>query len=341
MKTKQIVFTKINTAELLEVEVPECGENEVAVRTEISSISCGTERANLSGDANVSIYSEENVPVVFPRISGYSSSGIVIAKGKNVKEVEVGDCVVMSWSAHKGINVIHEKNVVKYNPNKVSAQSAALCHIGTFPMAALRKTRLEIGESMMVMGLGILGLFAVMFSKAAGATPLIAVDPVAERREKALLMGADFALDPTEKGFAEKVKEITGGGVNCAIEVTGLGIGLNQCLDCMARFGRIALLGCTRDKNFTVDYYRKVHGPGIQLIGAHTAARPDEESHPGYFTQRDDVRTILKLLEMKRIDFDKAIDAVHTPEECGEVYSRLASDKNFPVITQFDWRNER
>lgn len=339
METKQIVFTKVNTAELLDAKVSEPGEYQVLVETKISSISCGTEKANIIGDANVSVFSDGPQPVVFPRYSGYSSSGVVIAKGSKVTSVEVGDSVVMSWSCHSKINVIDENNIVKFDADKVSYQEAALCHIGTFPMAAVRKTKLEIGESMMVMGLGILGLFAVAFAKAAGAVPVIAVDPVKERREKALEFGADYALDPFDADFVEKVKEITGGGVNCAIEVTGLGAGLNQCLDCMAKFGRIALLGCTRDKNFTVDYYRKVHGPGIQLIGAHTMARPMEESHPGYFTQRDDIKTILKLSQMGRINLEKMVDEVYLPEDCTEVYTRLVNDKNFPVVSQFDWRN--
>ena len=217
-------------------------------------------------------------------------------------------------------------------------QEAALCYIGTFPMAALRKTKLEIGESMLVMGQGILGFLAVIFAKAAGATPVIAVDLVKERREKALKYGADYALDPMEEGFAQRVKELTDGGVNTAIEVTGLGVGLDQCLDCMAKFGRVALLGCTRDENFTIDYYRKVHGPGIQLIGAHTCARPNVESYPGYFTKNDDAKAILKLIEYNRINIKDIVDEIHQPENCAEVYDRLINDKNFPVVSQFDWR---
>ena len=56
---------------------------------------------------------------------------------------------------------------------------------------------------------------------------------------------------------------MTGGVANVGIEVTGVGVGvgLDGILDCMARFGRVALLGCTRDKEFSIDYYRKVHGP--------------------------------------------------------------------------------
>lgn len=338
MENKQIVFTKKDTAELLTVPVKEMGEGDVIVETEFSSISCGTEKANITGDSNISI-GQENLPVVFPRYLGYSCAGVIVAKGSAVKSVEIGDRVAVSWSVHAKYNVVNEKNVVKIEYDSVSTKDAALCHIATFPMAALRKTRLEIGESMLVMGLGILGLMAVQFAKAAGAVPVIAVDPVAERREKALKFGADYALDPTESDFVKKVRTLTGGGANTAIEVTGVGAGLNSCLDCMAKFGRVALLGCTRDKNFTVDYYRKVHGPGIQLIGAHTAARPDFESHPGYFTHRDDIRATIKLCAMGRIKLNELVDEVYLPENCTEVYTRLVNDKNFPVVSQFDWRN--
>ena len=53
MNGKQIVFTAANRAELLDVELPEVGEHQVMVQTVISTISAGTERANLTGDPNV------------------------------------------------------------------------------------------------------------------------------------------------------------------------------------------------------------------------------------------------------------------------------------------------
>jgi len=339
MKIKHILFPQVNTAKLIEEEIGKPAENEVMVQTAFSSISCGTERANITGVPAVSIYSKEDCEVIFPRYGGYSSSGIVIAKGEKVTSVEIGDRVAMSCSFHKSINVLDEENVVKIKDDRVSLESAALCYIGTFSIAAVRKTKLELGESAMIMGLGILGLLAIQFAKAAGATPVIAVDPVKERREKALELGADYAFNPFDKDFIEKVKQVTDGGVNTAIEVTGFGSGLNQCLDCMKKFGRIALLGCTRDKDFTVDYYRKVHGPGIQLIGAHTHARPKYESHSGYFTQRDDIEAILKLCAMGRITLDGMVDEVYKPEECENVYMRLINDKNYPAVTQFDWRD--
>ena len=138
----------------------------------------------------------------------------------------------------------------------------------------------------------------------------------------------------------EKVKKVTKGGANIAIEVTGIGAGLNQTLDCMARYGRVALLGCTRNSDFSVDFYRKVHGPGISLIGAHAFARPKLDSYPGWFTQKDDIKSIMRLCEFGRIDLKKMIFETHSPMECTEVYTRLVSDRNFPPVVQFDWTSQ-
>ena len=333
---KQILFTQINKAELLEVESQPMGADQVRVKTLFSTISNGTEKANITGDATVSIYSKDTDPVVFPRVSGYSTSGIVVEKGENVKNLEIGDKVAMYWTLHRSYNVVDEKNAVKI-PDNVTLPEASIAHIATFPLAAIRKTRLEVGESAMIMGLGTLGLLAVGLARAAGAVPVIAVDPVKERREKALKFGADYAFDPFDPNFIEKVKSVTNGGVNVAIEVTGQGAGLNEALDCMAKFGRISLLGCTRNSDFTVDYYRKVHGPGITIIGAHTRARPEYESYPGFFTTADDMKTVLKLCAMGRLDLKSLIEETHSPFECDEVYTRLVKDKNFPTVVQFDW----
>lgn len=336
MECKQIVFTEINKAELLTVDIKEPAANEVMIQTMVSTISCGTERANITGDPNVNGAGSSSV--FFPRVSGYNSSGIVIKKGADVRSIDIGDRVVVFWGHHKSYNVVSEKQVVKIEDRAISYETAAMSFISTFPMAAIRKTRLEMGESAIVMGFGILGMIAVKLLRVAGAVPIIAADPNPKRREIALKNGADYAFNPLEEGFADEVKKATGGGVNVAIEVTGVGAGFNEALDCMAKFGRIALLGCTRNSDFTVDYYKKIHAPGITVIGAHTVARPDVESHPGWFTHRDDINAVLKLCGKNRLCLDSIIEETHSPEECSNVYNRLIYDKNFPVVVQFDWR---
>lgn len=345
---RNIVFTGPGKAEIVEKELPPLGTGEVLVKTVRSTISSGTERANLIGvpDGGVSIWSNSDA-VTWPRQSGYSSSGVVVETGEGVRSVKAGDRVAMSWTVHAEYQVLGEERVYRL-PDGVGFGDGALVHISTFPMAAVRKCRLEAGESAIVMGQGVLGQMAVGILRAAGAAPVIAADPDAGKRERALRLGADAAVDPLAGDFVERVKALTdlgrltlGGkvedaGAKVAIEVTGAGAALNGALDAMAPFGRVALLGCTRDSDFTVDYYHKVHGRGITLVGAHTWARPAAESHPGWWTTRDDAQAFIRLLEHGRIDLGGLVEEVHPVAECGEVYGRLAGAAAFPVV-QFEW----
>lgn len=332
MKNKNIIFTAPGVAEIIEKDMPTVGAGEVLVRSVRDTISPGTERANLMAEPNIGVKPGQQV---FPRQLGYSISGIVEAVGGGVEHVRVGDRVWCVWSKHAQYNLMPAKNVYRMD-DSIGFDEAALIHIATFPMAAIRKCRLEIGESALVMGLGVLGLLGVQLLRAAGAVPIIAVDPVASKREQALALGADYALDPFAEGFATRVKELTGGGVKVALEITGNGGGMDMALDCMARFGRMALLGCTRRSDFSIDYYRKVHCPGITLVGAHTMARPKYDSFEGWWTEADDERTVMKMLVHQRLDFKCLIEEVHSPMEAPAIYTRLATEKFFPIV-QFDW----
>ncbi|MBE6975897.1 MAG: zinc-binding alcohol dehydrogenase [Ruminococcaceae bacterium] len=336
MDNKVIVFTAPNTAELASCEMPRLQPGRVLVRTVISSISSGTERALLTGDANISP-SRDSVGAAaeFPRWPGYSSAGVVVEVGEGVTSVVPGDRVAVIDQRHQHYVCPPEKNVFKL-PEHISFSEAALWHIATFPLAAIRKCKLEIGESAIVMGLGVLGMMAVKLLRAAGATPIIAVDPVADKRQWALENGADYALDPFDPSFAETAKALTGGGAAVGIEVTGIGKGLDGILDCMAKFGRVALLGCTRNSDFTIDYYRKVHGPGITLVGAHTNARPKIESYPGMWTRQDDTKALRQLCATGRVEFASMVAEIHPAEEAPETYRRLGAERFFPVV-QHHW----
>lgn len=339
-EVKRIVFTKPNVAEYLvdeKINFDDIPEDFVVVKSYVTTVSAGTERANLVGSKNVGL---NGASAVFPQRLGYNCAGEVIKVGSKVTSVAVGDRVVVYWSVHANYNIVPEKRVVKIENDSISYREAAISFIATFPLASIRKTKLEIGESLMVMGLGILGQLAVKLAKVGGACPIIACDPIKERREEALKYGADYAFDPLEKDFAKKVKAVTSGGVNVAIEVTGVGAGLDETLDCMAKFGRVALLGCTRNSDFTIDYYQKVHTPGISLIGAHTNARAMNESTHGNYTHNDDIKAVLKMCALGRLTLTDIIKEIHKPNECFGVYNRLAFDKDFPVGVQFDWEGE-
>jgi len=348
MRRQAIVFTSKDTAELVVEELASPQAGEVLVRLVRSCISSGTARANITGvpDAGVGIFATGE-SVTWPRRCGYSSSGVVEALGDGVTDLAVGDRVAMSWSVHASHVVLPASQVYKL-PDNVSFEDAAWTHIATFPMAAIRKCRLELGEGALVMGQGVLGQLAVKLLCAAGATPVIAADPVPVKREQALKLGADAALDPSSADFAARAKSLCRGersvmrekvpfsGPAVAIEVTGVGAALDQALDAVAPYARIALLGCTRKSDFSIDYYHKVHGRGVTIIGAHTLARCERESAPGWWTERDDARAFLRLVASGRISLAGFTDEVHSPADCGAVFARLAAGGPFPTV-QFDW----
>lgn len=337
MKNRSIVFTAPNVAEVIDTPVANLSEGQVLIRTMRTCVSSGTERANLIGDPMIGTNIKDGAKAVFPRHLGYSAAGIVENVGEGVESVKPGERVCASWTKHSAFNIIAEGKVYKI-PDDVTFEDAAWTHIATFPMAALRKCRFEFGESVLVMGQGILGRLAVMLARAAGAAPIVAADPIPAKRDAAIAIGADFAFDPTTPDFAESVKSVTGGGACVVVEVTGVDRALDSALDATAWRGRVALLGCTRHSTFAIDYYRKVHGRGVTLIGAHTMARPRVESSEGWWTERDDALAFLRMLALNRISLAGFTEEVHKVAEAPEVYSRLAAGGPFPAV-QFDWQD--
>ena len=344
-----IVFTAPNVASVLELPMPEPAAGEVLVRLTRSALSNGTERANLTGvpDGGVGIFARDDGTVTWPRHCGYSSTGVVEALGAGVGDLRVGDRVALSWSKYARYQAVPALRVYRL-PENVSDAAAAFTHIATFPMAAIRKCRFEFGESAMVVGQGVLGQLAVKILKAAGALPLMAVDLAESRRRKALEIGADCVFDPAAADFVARVKAAADGegtrmrgnvrdaGPRVVIEVTGSGKALDEALDVVAPYGRIALLGCTRDSHFSIDYYHKVHGRGVTLVGAHTLARPEGESAPGWWTERDDALAFIRMLAHGRISCDDLVEETHPVADAPEVFGRLARSADFPSV-QFVW----
>ena len=105
----------------------------------------------------------------------------------------------------------------------------------------------------------------------------------------------------------------------------------------MKKMGRVALLGCTRDPHFEINYYSMVHKPGISLIGAHTIARPTKESAPNLWTEEDDIKAVLNLIKAKRLNYTDMVSEIQSPKDAQEIYTRLVNDKKFPIGVLFDW----
>ncbi len=331
MNNKSILFTAPKIAEVLDWELKPMEADSVKVKMDYTVISGGTERACILGMPNTN--------GKWPHRLGYCGVGYVTEIGESVKSVTVGDRVLVYHGCHSQYNIVPEIKVTKVEDDAIDSLDAAFVVIATMGLGGVRKLELELGESAMVMGLGLLGIFAIQFLHLSGAYPLIAADLNPKRRELALELGADYALDPSADDFVEQVKKITKGkGVRATVEVTGVSAAMKQALECASWMGRISLLGCTRVSDCPVDYYQQVHRPGVKLIGAHNFVRPKVESYPHHWTHQDDCKAILDLIAAGRIQVKPIVSRVVKPETAPEIYTELCNDPNFPLGTVFDWR---
>lgn len=330
METVRVIFTQPEKAELQVRELPEVSADRVLVQTEYTVVSGGTERAYLMG--------MPNTKQSFPIGIGYCGIGKVLAVGELVTQVAVGDRVLVYHGGHAQHSVVSQSKLTKVEQDDLESLEAVFTIIASMGLGGVRKLEMELGESAMVMGLGLLGMFSVQFCRLSGAYPVIAADLSPERRALALQLGADYALDPAAPDFVKKVMQITGGkGISCCVEVTGASAAMQQALHCAARQGRISLLGCTRVSDSSVDFYSQVHKPGVKLIGAHNMVRPQVDSYPHCWTHHDDCRAILALLHSGRITAKPLCSRVVSPTEAPQIYDQLCHDRNFPLGTVFDW----
>ena len=328
-----IVFTAREQAEFQELERDATLRgDEILVKDDYDLISAGTELANFRAMPNTSPHTKG-----FPITVGYSASGHVVAVGPEAKTVKVGDKVCVNWGKHRAYFKRSETHVVKI-PDGVDLQSAACTHLASFPLLAVRRLQIEIGEAVMVAGLGLLGQFAVQFARLAGAYPVLACDYSEERRKLAKQLGADFVLDPRDADFFAKIKEATnGGGPAAVVEVTGFISALQQALEYVAPNGRIALLGCTRISDRYIDFYKYVHRRGVQLIGAHTMTRPKFESRPGEWTEHDDYTAFLNFLKAGRIQAAPLIGKVAPAADAANIFRELNTATPPPLGVLLDW----
>lgn len=334
MKSRRVVFEKAGCAVVREFELPPPGPGQVLLETDYTVLSAGTEKAMLLG--------LPNTPPGWPKHPGYSGAGRVVAVGEGVDGLRPGHRVIISHGGHAAHAVRPAAGTVRIEDEAVSTLEAAFVVIASMSLQGVRKARLELGESVLVAGLGILGLFAVQLARLSGGLPVLALDFSEARRRLAGALGADRAFSPDEAGLADRVREATRGrGAEVVIEVSGASRALNQVLACSARRARVVLLGCTRVSADLVDFYRDVHRAGVSIIGAHNFVRPERDSSPGYWTRADDFRALLDLLAAGRFSAAPLASEVVPASRAPDVYRRLAGDDGPPPGLVFDWRGQR
>ncbi|MDA9451197.1 MULTISPECIES: quinone oxidoreductase family protein [unclassified Bradyrhizobium] len=209
-------------------------------------------------------------PTPLPFTPGGEIAGRVAAVGANVSGIEPGSLVYSTprRGGYAQYVAVQAASVIPLPQGIGADQATSLVIQGLTAAFALRNSaRLAKGESVFVeAAAGGVGSFAVQLAKLFGAGKVIAGASSAAKRELALRLGADSAIDYTKPDWPTEVRNLTGGaGVDVVLEMTG-GDTLGRALDALGSFGRMVVYGLASGESVTVDPQR-LTGPNQSVTG--------------------------------------------------------------------------
>lgn len=149
---------------------------------------------------------------------GYSCAGRVLAAGAETPEFRVGDrvaCAGLGYANHAEIDYV-PRNLATHIPDEVPDESAAFVAIGAIAIHGVRLASLSLGESVLVIGLGLVGQIGAQLARAAGAT-VFGYDPDPEKAALAERLGTHF-VSTKAVDLLPRIRAITGGsGVDAVL----------------------------------------------------------------------------------------------------------------------------
>ena len=232
-----------------EVPTPRPGADEVLIRVEAAGVNyADTVRRN--GDYYP-------VPTALPAILGGEIVGSIGALGGGVEHLEVGAKVfaLIDVGGYAQYAVAPTSSIIPVPEGLDPVQGIALVVQGLTAALVLKEAAgLRTAESILIQGAaGGVGLLSVQLAKIYGAGLIIAAAGSPEKREFALGLGANLAIDYTHPDWPQQVLKVTDGhGVDIVQEMTG-GHVFQQSLDCLAKFGRMVVYGFASRESVNLD----------------------------------------------------------------------------------------
>lgn len=356
-----------------EVPAPIVSKGGVLIRVVNSCISAGTEMASLSSGSGTVIRSLLKQPEKVSKIlmlirseglsklleqyaylkksgqpTGYSVSGIVIACGSEVEGFSPGDQVAASGGgyAFHAEFVDVPKNLVVKIPSGVGFAEASTLALGAIALHGVRRTETKLGEFVVVIGAGILGLLAMQLLKASGIRVII-TDKDKSRLEVAHLLGADLAICIEEDDPVAGVMNYTAGkGADAVLfaAATSESHTLSQAFQMCRRKGTVVLMGVSGMEINRKDIYAKEidfkistsYGPGRYDL------QFEEQGidYPyGYvrWTERRNFEEYLRLIQIKNLNLNLLINKIFPIDQAGQAFESLKTSVDKPLIVLLDY----
>ncbi len=272
--------------EIVEINEPEVGPGEVKIRLEAASV-CGTDLHIYSWDQ----WAASRIKP--PRVIGHEFCGTIEAIGAGVNDRKIGDFVASEshivcgkckqclhgqghvcvntrilgvdvdggFASHVSIPAENARLTDRSIPKKIACFQDALGNAVHTAMAGPLK-----GQTVLITGMGPIGLFAISVCKAAGAAKVIATEVSAYRIDLAQKVGADMILSPAEGDLCTKILKEAPGGVDVTLEMSGHPSSLELAIQCTRPGGRVSLLGVYGNPYQSVDMNAVIF-KGIEVQG--------------------------------------------------------------------------
>lgn len=290
---KKIIIEAPYKVKIVDEPIPKTGPQTLLIKTEITGVSAGTEMMLYRGSYPNFKHKKWPQWKDFPVVPGYELVGTVVEVGKDqgaseknnaqidslgpassvlktdASEFKVGDRVIC-LGEHAEYVCIPAVLAAKV-PENVTSEDATLAVLGTTSMHAIRRSEVKYGDTVAIMGMGILGFLTLQHAKNAGTRRVIALDIDDSRLKIAKDAGADLCINPSKENPVETIKRNNDGILaDVVIEVTGFNGTEKMACDLVRDRGRLTLLGWhTDDMNLAFGdiYFKEMTITVSQAIG--------------------------------------------------------------------------
>jgi 2-desacetyl-2-hydroxyethyl bacteriochlorophyllide A dehydrogenase len=331
MLAKQAVVLEPFKVGVREAELPPPAANQVLVATEVSAVSAGTELAVYTGTHQW--LKDPNLPDwKFPFKPGYSAAGTVVAVGADVKGWKPGDRVSYpgNHASHELLTIGHERGRLWRLPANLDAEKAAVACVARYGLGASIRAGITLGRSAAVLGLGVIGQFALRCLLAAGAHPVVGIDAVAMRRQAALAAGADHVLDPGAGDLRQQLADfLKVRGAEVVADATGVPDAVPVAMSLACDGGQVVVVGSPRGKAQNVNFYDDLHRRYLEVTGAHgnMLFEPAHSRLAGAWDIDKAQNWLLAALASGRLSLAGLLTHRLAPAELGTAYEGLLKKK--------------
>lgn len=262
-----------------------------------------------------------------PMAMGYSSAGVVLACGPGVSGYKVGDRVA-SNGPHAGVVTV-PVNLCARIPESVTYDHASFAVVGSIAMQGVRRSKVSLGESVLVIGLGLVGQLVVMLLKAAGVR-VIANDLDPEKCALAKKLGADVSSSTLS---VKQIQTLSNGhGVDAVLitAATESNAPIEFAADAIRQRGRVVLVGVTRIDIPRAPFYEKEaeftvscsYGPG-RYDSEYELEGHDYPFGLVRWTEQRNIQAVLDLMASKKLDLESLISHRFSIEQADKAYEMV------------------